>query len=106
LIDYLALLPRLRLVARKHGYALAVHGSLQRDFDLIAAPWVEQVSSPAVLAEALRLAAGGVIEYGRPGRDPMQKPHGRLAWSIHLGGRQYIDLSVMPAYQLASPILG
>jgi hypothetical protein len=31
--------PDLAEITRKHGYALAVHGSLARDFDLIAIPW-------------------------------------------------------------------
>ena len=34
----------------------------------------------------------------RPGDAPAKKPHGRLAWSIHLGrhGNLYLDVSVMP----------
>ena len=37
-----ALYPDLAEIAREHGYALAVHGSLARDFDLIAVPWREK----------------------------------------------------------------
>ena len=52
---YAALYPELAEVARSHGYALAVHGSLARDFDLIAVPWAESVSEPgAVVAELVR----------------------------------------------------
>ena len=108
---YVEVLPGLREVARTHGYALAVHGSGSRDLDLIAAPWVDEVSPPEVLAEALREAVGGVIlnteEYREHGdyreRNPQPKPHGRLSWSIHLPARpgvhrlEYLDLSVMPA---------
>lgn len=28
-------------IARSHGYALALHGSVARDMDLILVPWVE-----------------------------------------------------------------
>jgi hypothetical protein len=35
------LLPALREVARRFGYALAVHGSLEWDIDLVAVPWCE-----------------------------------------------------------------
>lgn len=99
-------LPTLQMVARSHGYALGVHGSGERDLDLIAAPWVADASAPDVLVEALRAAIDGFIihdqdaeagDYTR--RNPHPKPHGRLAWAIHLhdpGGRLYIDLSVMP----------
>jgi hypothetical protein len=33
-----------------------------------------------------------------PASVPTQKPHGRLAWSVHLGyrGNLYVDISVMP----------
>ena len=100
---YAALLPVLRDVARTYGYALAVHGSQRRDLDVVAVPWVEGASSAAALVEALRLAVGGVVIYGRDvlegehaRRNPTQKPHGRQAWSIHVGGRLYLDVSVMP----------
>lgn len=103
---YEALIVPLREAARAHGYALAVHGTLARDIDLVAIPWTGAAVAPRVLAEALREVAAkhndGVafphpkersefFENGCPGA----KPHGRLAWSIHLGGT-YIDLSVMP----------
>lgn len=31
----------LRDIAREHGYALSVHGSVARDIDIVAIPWVE-----------------------------------------------------------------
>lgn len=86
-----------RIVARQHGYALAVHGSEQRDLDLIAAPWVDDAAAPEVLAKAIEVAVDGfVLQHRDPERTPTPKPHGRLAWSIHLGGGPYLDLSVMP----------
>lgn len=100
--SYRDLLPALRAAARRCGYALAVHGSEMRDFDVIAAPWVVEAVPPAELAEAMRESIGGFFLEGVvDGRDfsaPAQRPHGRQAWSIRLGGRgdRYIDLSVMP----------
>jgi hypothetical protein len=92
---YTAILPTLRSVARVHGYALGFHGSGTRDLDLIAAPWVDGAAEPATLIEALRESIAGYIVEGR---DPRQKPHGRLAWAIHLSGHDdlYVDVSVMP----------
>lgn len=86
---YLVLYPVLREVARGHGYALAVHGSLQKDLDVLAVPWVEECSDPDVLAEALRDKSGGQFVGGVG-----LKPHGRKAYTIHLGLAGYIDLSV------------
>ena len=94
-----------RSVAREHGYAIGVHGSLARDMDLIAVPWVDDAKEPKALALAIEHAVGGVIDNGSrvdgPAYDfatkpPAVKPHGRLCWSIHLGGGPYIDLSVIP----------
>lgn len=97
------LIEPLRETARRHGYALAVHGSLKRDIDLVACPWIDNASSAGVLAAAIQRKARKVtgfavmIDYKPPiAQNPEKKPHGRLAWSIVLGGGPYIDLSVMP----------
>lgn len=95
--EYEVLLPILRTTALQHGYALGVHGSGERDLDLIAAPWVEGRSAPAELVEGLRLAVHGVIEL--PERFPVKRPLGRLVWVIHIGGGRSIDLSVCPAHE-------
>lgn len=88
-----ALYPDLAKLARGFGYALAVHGSLQRDFDLVAIPWTEDPADPEeVLAAitdqfAIRLLGGAT-----------GKPHGRRAWTISIGhGACALDLSFMPA---------
>lgn len=105
---YERLIGPLREVARAHGYALAVHGTLAYDIDLVACPWSEPLSEAKVLAEAIQQKAEEIIgfafdsdrasaanpryfEQGCPG----SKPHGRLAWTFHLGGGPYIDLSVL-----------
>jgi len=92
-IAYVLHVPRLTETARQHGYALAVHGSLQRDLDLIAVPWSEVASSPEDLIMALCQRVGGFM---MPNEEAMEKPHGRKAWIIHLGAGLYIDLSIMP----------
>lgn len=105
------LLPALREVARRHGYTLAVHGSLERDIDLIAVPWRESPASADEVVRAIYAACGAVMGWvcgpsgwteketsdPPPGSlpNPIRKPHGRLGWVIQLGG-PYIDLSVMP----------
>ncbi len=98
---YLWLIDPLTRTAVQHGYVLAVHGSLTRDLDLVAVPWEDTVSTPAVLAAALMEAVGGFIAPQNQGTVPRVKPHGRLAWPIHLGPDYFIDLSVMPAGQAA-----
>lgn len=55
---YCALYPALAEIARKHGYAMAIHGTMARDFDLICIPWVETPSKPEeVVAEITKTYA-------------------------------------------------
>ena len=103
---YKRLIGPLREMARRLGYALAVHGTLKRDIDLIACPWAEDAVSAKALAYSLRAVAEAVCGFAfiNPREDqawqqagcPGMKPHGRLCWAFHLTGGPYIDLSVMP----------
>lgn len=110
---YGAMYPGLADIARKYGYALTIHGTLARDFDLVAIPWNEMAVDAEILVECLfnhvnallypkLLELNGLSEkqaleiYAQNGRDPETKPHGRRSWSLHLGFGSYIDLSVMP----------
>jgi hypothetical protein len=98
---YRALIRALRHVAERYGYALAVHGSLKYDIDLVACPWRDSACSPESLAEAIRKAAEAIVGqcFIAPHETktlPEKKPCGRLGWAFHLGGGPYIDLSVMP----------
>lgn len=101
---YAALIPKIREIAREHGYAIGVHGSMSTDFDLIACPWTDAASDPEELAEAIASYVG--CDPNHPGLDnPGKKPHGRLVWTLlfdvlKYGGfgldKPYIDLSIMP----------
>lgn len=96
-IAYVCHVPRITAVAREHGYAIGIHGSLQRDLDLIAVPWSEVAVDAAALVRAICEVVGGFIMPHQ--EEPTKKPHGRLAWTIQLGAGLYIDLSVTPKQQ-------
>lgn len=93
-----------RATARGKGYALAVHGSLFRDLDVVAVPWAEEACSAQELAEAIcemlvrcGLAFGWTADC-TDGKGH-EKPLGRMAWSISLSrhdGPRYLDLSIAP----------
>lgn len=103
---YVALYPMLLQIAKDHGYTLAVHGSLHRDFDLIAVPWIESASDAVTLMRAIRLKTRTVTQHENADRkwhkdcNPTEKPHGRVAYSLHVTNdgmyRGYLDISVMP----------
>lgn len=98
-----------RAIAREHGYAIAVHGSLRstRDIDLIAAPWVTGAHAPSTLARAIAelpyliKRRDDVAGDPRQRKWPVKKAHGRLGWVFLIKHRArgcpfYVDLSVMP----------
>ncbi len=95
---YAQLLPKIREAAKRLGYALAIHGTMARDFDILAVPWIKDASPPEDLVEAIRQEVGGYVIGNRSGEisTPTKQPHGRLSWNICWGGKPLIDLSVMP----------
>lgn len=92
---YVGILSILVETAREHGYALGLHGSLARDMDLIAVPWVEDARPAEFLIAAIADRVAWLPTHGVDG--PENKPHGRRAWSIALGHGARIDISVTPA---------
>lgn len=97
---YAMLYPGLCDVARKLGYALAIHGSVISDLDLIAIPWTEEAVDPFVLKEEIKNHCGrcmvNVDEHNKEHDHPVWKPHGRWAWKLHMWYGGSVDLSVMP----------
>lgn len=92
---YCSLYPELAEIARKHGYAMAIHGTMTRDFDLICIPWVERPSNPQVVVDEIT-AAYSIADITNPGF----KPHGRMAYSVCFGfGEFFADLSFMPVIE-------
>ncbi len=99
---YAQLLPKIREAAKPLGYAIAIHGSMKRDFDLVAVPWIEEAASAEELVKMIAKEVDGFVIGGGP--EPMERgkvtdgtkqPHGRLSFNICWGGKPFIDLSVM-----------
>lgn len=84
---YIGMYPELAEIALKHGYALAVHGSLRRDFDLFAIPWVPNPSPPRTFLEEITSTFSMYIG---------GEPHvycGRERWAlIFTYGEAFIDI--------------
>ena len=89
---YCGLYPQLAEITRKHGYALAIHGSLARDFDLICIPWVSEPSEPKLVVKDITSTFS--IEQ-RGDFDIVE--HGRERYPLTISfGDCFIDLSFMP----------
>ena len=99
---YLSVLPAIKEAAKKCGYAIGVHGSMRRDLDLIATPWVDSFSDKEVLAREIMKAACGFESASYSWEN---KPNGRMAtvfpvcWTWHTDppilSNGHIDLSVV-----------
>lgn len=98
------------VVARRYGYNLLLHGSLDRDFDLVAVPWVDKPKSHIKLLHAFCKYLGVPIEeISSSNPKPYlgsQLPGGRMSYVINLnrGGKfngytdeqWYLDISITP----------
>lgn len=110
---YAAMYHGLCETARARGYALAIHGTVTSDLDLIACPWTEQACSAEELRAALMEHINAcdyeqsLVRFGlkpeearqiaaRSAADKTEKPHGRVAWNLYLDNGCKVDLSVMP----------
>ena len=95
-VIYGMLVPGLQEKARECGYAVAFHGSMVRDFDIVAIPWTDEATEPEVLLDLIADAFSPMVKEQRISSGPEAKPHGRLAWTMPIGCGLYLDISFMP----------
>lgn len=109
----------LKEIAKEHGYNLVLHGSMQRDMDLIAIPWVDDPNPEVQLIKAIHTYLCG-FSYAdgceKEGYHFSVLPGGRKSYAINLfrGGyfigrdeqgvkqyaedpEYYLDISITPA---------
>ena len=96
---YAAMYPEMVAIARRYGYALAIHGSMRRDFDVVAIPWTDVTGKPSELVSEL-IRTFDMKQIGDAG----PKPHGRIAYTLSIGfGECFVDLSFMPTFDDLQP---
>lgn len=87
---YVLFFPELSEIAREHGYALAVHGSVARDFDLVCVPWAPFPAEPIDVVRAIE------ERFSFRSQDTFtEKCHGRQCIIMAMGPA-FVDLSFMP----------
>lgn len=74
----------LKEVALKYGYNLTVHGSMNRDLDLVAFPWNEELLPHEDMIKEMSELIGGEILLNDDMRIFSDKPHGRIVYIISL----------------------
>ena len=120
---YAIMFEPLKKIAIKYGYNLVLHGSLNRDMDLIAIPWIEKIGDIDKMIAEFCVYVGGEIQLCNEQRNEngeivgdlfTVKPHMRRVYVINIyrggyltgGGfmdiayhndpETYIDISVIP----------
>lgn len=83
----------IRSCAFKCGWAVALHGSLASDMDIMAMPWVEDAAPFEELVKRITELFtyddyGYTITYN-------EKPHGRIVATIPIWSDFYLDISTM-----------
>jgi hypothetical protein len=89
----------IREAAKEFGYAIGVHGSLKRDYDLIAVPWTKDAIGNGdligALCERVTKLTGKTLKL-LPGTVE-RKPNGRYACTLQFDAwLKHIDLSIAP----------
>lgn len=98
-------------IGLEYGYNIIVHGSMNRDLDLIAIPWEEEVKNVPEMIDKIAECFGGFVMQDTN----REKPHGRTVYVIninrtikskfdgmatqiehHHDPQYYIDISVIP----------
>ena len=102
------ILEPLKTIAREFGYNLLLHGSLNRDMDLVLIPWVDNCNTADEVVEAFTKYLQGTIEVqiNKELSRELINGAGRRSYIINLdrGGKfnywldreYYLDISVTP----------
>lgn len=112
----------LKEIAKEYGYNLVLHGSLNRDLDLIAIAWQEEVKPHLPMIELFaEIVGGAILPESKEDKDAFSKKHhGRISYIININrdiilkyngmgkteikhyqnAQYYIDISVIPGIEL------
>lgn len=73
-------------IGLKYGYNIVLHGSMNRDLDLIAIPWQEVIGDKIQMLNEIAEAIGGyILEETEDQRKLFrEKFHGRDCWVINI----------------------
>jgi len=107
----------IKAIGLEYGYNIVLHGSMNRDLDLIAIPWAETIGDKHKMLDEIAQALGGHILNESPEKHNAfrVKYHGRECYVIninrcivqkhqgmvitevqHHDPQYYIDISVLP----------
>ena len=80
----------------KHGYILYAHDSVVKDFDLVAVPFHDDISTHEVVLDEVKSMIGLDKPTMENFRMTGMEAHGRMCYAIECGGGGYFDISFTP----------
>lgn len=77
---------QVKSIGLEYGYNIVLHGSMNRDLDLIAIPWGESIGDKTVMLNKIAEVLGGfVMQESEEDRQKFRvKYHGRECWVINI----------------------
>lgn len=92
---YASMYEDIRNCAMNLGWAVALHGSLKSDMDIMAMPWTKEATNFETLVAGI-CALFDDNELSRyKNIDYLTKPHGRIVATIPIWEDFYLDISTM-----------
>jgi len=92
---YASIWPDLRDAAMDCGWALGLHGSLSKDMDIMAMPWVEGAKPVEEMIKAL----SGCFTESRFAEQHLVpktgKPNGRVVYTMSIWADFYLDINII-----------
>lgn len=98
-VFYAVLYESFRKAALECGYALGLHGSMQRDMDLMAMAWVENPKPIEVLVEKINECIGETV-WKEENLKLKEVRFGRHIYTLSIMGDWHLDLSIIPKPEL------
>lgn len=95
-IFYAAMWEDFRNAALDKGWALALHGSLSSDMDIMAMPWVEDACTGTEMALALKLC------FDEPDKITITETemvNNRMVYTLSIFSDFYLDINIIQPYR-------
>lgn len=100
---------RMKEICKSYGYNLLLHGSMNRDLDLVAIPWTSELGDVNEMLKEVTKFLGGSLETKEVLGDAHFGPQGRLwyiinfqraeQWNEYKDAQWYVDISVIPSME-------
>jgi hypothetical protein len=91
----------MRKIAHENGWAIALHGSLKTDLDIMAMPWEEGCKPSDIFVKAL----ANLFETQFPILKYRVKPHNRISYSLAIFGNFSLDIQMIGGDSVEDPNL-